>query len=107
MLITKCNSAAKNERAQVSAKPSCMGVIIRMFPKLAAAGKKKNKPNQQPKNPPNAPQKPQQKQKRQKTNPERPQNCDIIQKKGIKADGEAGVEGASAVAPQVCPVCSR
>lgn len=41
MLITKCNSAAKNERAQISAKPSCMGVIIGMFPKLLQLQKKK------------------------------------------------------------------
>lgn len=58
MLITKCNSAAKNERAQISAKPSCMGVIIGMFPKLLQL---------------------QQKQKRKKRKKMR--RCDVIQKK--------------------------
>lgn len=44
MLITKCNSAAKkNERAQISAKPSCMGVIIGMLPKLLQLQKKEEK----------------------------------------------------------------
>lgn len=88
MLITKCNSAAKNERAQISAKPSCMGVIIEMFPKLLQLqGKKKT----------------------QQTNPKKQIKETQLKlwfstkERGIKADGAV----AHQVWPVECPVCSR
>lgn len=87
MLITKCNSAAKNERAQISAKPSCMGVIIGMFPKLLQL---------------------QQKQKRKKKKENATLQCNT-KERGIKTDGAVGTRGASAIAPRVWHVesCDR